>query len=132
MNTDRITAINLLRPRAVLNPLMGLDILAAYVASRANLSVSDVSHALEELHNAVIFFCSMGHSVKLDGLGIYSPAVELDGSKTINYRIDRMLVKEFSVSPFTARIENAENIGKTPNELVTLWNETHPDVPVAP
>jgi hypothetical protein len=28
---------------------------------------------------------------------------------------------------FTGRIANRENIGKTSNELVTMWNEEFPD-----
>ena len=37
------------------------------------------------------------------------------------------------ISPFALPvIENGENIGKTPDELVELWNELHPDAPVAP
>jgi hypothetical protein len=130
--TTRISAINVLRPRTRTSAMVDLKMLANYVATRANLSVSDVSHALEELHNAVLFFCALGHSVKLDGLGVYRPDLELDGEKTIHYRMDQALIKQINVMPFAAKIDNGENIGKTPDELVALWNELHPDAPVAP
>ncbi|MBE2241027.1 MAG: hypothetical protein IAE81_24790 [Caldilineaceae bacterium] len=132
MTTKRITAINMLRPRTLTSTMVDMKTLASYVATRANMSVSDVSHALEELHNAVLFFCALGHSVKLEGLGVYRPDVELDGTKTIHYRIDRDLIKNINIGTFAAKIENAENMGKTPDELVTLWNEIHPEEPVAP
>ena len=132
MTTKRITAINMLRPRTLTSTMVDMKTLASYVATRANMSVSDVSHALEELHNAVLFFCALGHSVKLEGLGVYRPDVELDGTKTIHYRIDRDLIKNINIGTFAAKVENAENMGKTPDELVTLWNEIHPEEPVAP
>ena len=31
---------------------------------------------------------------------------------------------------FRGRIINAENIGKSSDELVAMWNEAHPDDPV--
>lgn len=130
--TSRIAAINSLRPRARTSTLVDLKMLANYVATRANLSPSDVSHALEELHNAVIFFCALGHSVKLDGLGIYRPDLELDGTKTVHFRLDQELIKTLNVVPFAAVIENGENVGKTPDDLVAMWNEFHPEAPVAP
>lgn len=128
--TTRISAINILRPRARTASLVDVKTLANYVATRSNLSVSDVRHALEELHNAVLFFCALGHSVKLEGLGVYRPDVELDGRKTIHYRMDQHLLTGINVVPFSARIENGENVGKTADELVALWHELHPDTPV--
>ena len=62
----------------------------------------DVSHALEELHDAGSFFCSLGHSVKLDGLDIYRPNFDLNSDKAIHYRMDRALFKEINIVPFTA------------------------------
>ena len=44
--TKRICAINMLRPHVKIMPMVESDTLAQYVADRANLSVSDVSHAL--------------------------------------------------------------------------------------
>lgn len=132
MSTNRITAINMLRPRARTSVMVDLKVLSAYVATRANMSVSDVSHALEELHNAVVFFCALGHSVKLEGLGVFRPDLELDGRKTIHYRMDRELLKNINRTPFVAQIDNSENIGKSPEELVELWDELHPDAPVTP
>ena len=46
--------------------------------------------------------------------------------------MDQALIKQINIVPFAARIENGENVGKTPDELVGLWNELHPDAPVAP
>jgi hypothetical protein len=122
----------MLRPRARTSVMVDLKVLSAYVATRANMSVSDVSHALEELHNAVVFFCALGHSVKLEGLGVFRPDLELDGTKTIHYRMDRELLKNINRTPFVAQIDNSENIGKSPEELVELWDELHPDAPVTP
>jgi len=122
----------MLRPRARTFVMVDMKVLSAYVATRANMSVSDVSHALEELHNAVVFFCALGHSVKLEGLGVFRPDLELDGRKTIHYRMDRELLKNINRTPFVAQIDNSENIGKSPEELVELWDELHPDAPVTP
>ncbi len=128
--TKRICAINMLRPHVRTMPMVNSDTLAQYVADRANLSVSDVAHALRELHFAVLWFCALGHSVKLEGLGVYRPDVELDGLRTIHYRIDRGLIKGINLGAFHGVIENSASIGRTPDELVTLWDESHPTDPV--
>lgn len=130
--TTRIRAINALRPRVSVLPIVDPQTLEEYIAQRANLSAADVGHALRELHFAILWFCLIGHSVKLEGLGIYSPAIELDGTKTVNFRLDRELLRQMSIGHFMGIIENAENIGKSPDDLVTLWNEVHPESPVAP
>ena len=130
--TNKIRAINALRPRISVLPMIDTRTLEAYVAQRANMSVADVSHALRELHFAILWFCQIGHSVKLDGLGVYTPAIELDGTKTMNYRIDRELLRQMSIGHFMGRIENPENIGKNPDELAALWDQLHPDEPVEP
>ncbi len=124
--TKRICAINMLRPHVKISRMVDSGTLAKYVAHRANLSPSDVDHALRELHYAVVWFCAMGHSVKLDGIGVFRPDVELSGERTIHYRIDRDLIKEINVENFLGVVENSASIGKTPDELVTLWNESHP------
>ncbi len=130
--TNKIRAINALRPRISVLPMIDTRTLEAYVAQRANMSVADVSHALRELHFAILWFCQIGHSVKLDGLGVYTPAIDLDGTKTMNYRIDRELLRQMSIGHFMGRIENPENIGKNADELAALWDQLHPDEPVEP
>ena len=54
--------------------------------------------------------------------------IALDGTFSISFRADNALNYGINVpGTFTGRIANRENIGKTSNELVTMWNEEFPD-----
>lgn len=85
-----------------------------------------------ELREVVRHYTMVGHGVRLDGLGIYSPGVELDGSIIMHHRTDRYLIKELNKEgAFRGTIVNRENIGKTSVDLLELWNEVHPEDPVS-
>ena len=51
----------------------------------------------------------------------------LDGTLDIQYRADTLLTNGLNVpGTFIGRIINRENIGKTANELVAMWNADNP------
>lgn len=67
------------------------------------------------------FYLIEGRSVYLDDLGGFYPEIRLDGSFVIHFRSDPDLV-DYVRSNFQGVIENAENIGKSLNDLIALWN----------
>ena len=129
----RIKAIGTYRPRIALQKRAGMDQLVHFISRSTGLNESGVRHVLLELRDAVVFFNQQGQSVKLDGLGTYFPAVGLDGSFTVGHRPDGFLKTRLNVPhSFYGTILNGENIGKTSDELVAMWNEEHPDDPITP
>jgi len=128
----RIAAIGAYRPRIDLGNTVQNDELVRYIADRTNLNSSMVALVIGQLSDAVIFFNAAGRGVKLAGLGTYLPGVDLDGTFSVQYRLDRAIKNGLNASDiFTGTIIHRENIGKTPDELVALWNTDHPEDPVA-
>jgi hypothetical protein len=130
MNTN-IKAIGALRPRVVLGRTVQKKDLVRFIARSTGLNLGDIAQVLAELHDAVIFYNLDGRSVKLDGLGTYYPQIKLDGTFSVGHRPDVELKKELNYpGNFKGEIVNRENIGKTYEELVSLYNEINPDEPV--
>ncbi len=127
----RVKAINACRPKIVLGKTVQKDELVRYLAGRTGLNEGAVDYVLRELRDAVIFYGQSGRGVKIEGLGTYLPNIDLDGAVDIDYRQSPALKNGLNTpGAFTGQIENKANIGKTADELVALWNATHPEDPV--
>lgn len=126
----RVKAINACRPKIVLGKTVQKDELVRYLAGRTGLNEGAVDYVLRELRDAVIFYGQSGRGVKIEGLGTYLPNLDLDGAVDIDYRQSPALKNGLNTpGAFTGQIENKANIGKTADELVALWNATHPEDP---
>ena len=125
--THRIKAIQAGRPRIRPARTVQTDELVAYIAQHTGYNAGDILHMLAEFHDAVVHFNRYGSGVKLEGLGIYMPNIRLDGTLDIQHRLDHRLKRDLNRGTFSGEIVNRENIGKTADELVALWNEAHPD-----
>jgi hypothetical protein len=91
----------------------------------------NVAHMMKELREKIIFYCSSGRAVKVEGLGIWTPTIGLDGKLNIHYRPDPSFIFRLNMpGMFTGKILNREYIGKTSDELVAKWNEDYPEDPV--
>ena len=129
---SKIKAINAYRPRIELGKRAGMDDLVDFIARSTGLNESGVRQVLLELRDAVLFFNRRGQPVKLEGLGTYTPSIDLDGVLGVGHRADVDLKNGLNVAgEFKADILNRENIGKTSDELAAMWNAEHPDDPVA-
>ncbi len=72
-----------------------------------------------------------GQAVKIEGLGTFTPTIRVDGRLDSVFRPDpEMLQKLNDPTKLYAKILNKSNIGKSADELVSLWNAEHPDNPV--
>jgi hypothetical protein len=72
-----------------------------------------------------------GQPVKLEGLGAYTPKIDLAGALGVGHRADTALKKGVNApGKLQAEIENRENIGQSSDDLLALWNADHPDDPV--
>ena len=60
-------------------------------------------------------------------MGTWSANISLDGSFDLQYRADTAPTNELNVpGTFAGTIRNRENIGKTADELIALWNTNNP------
>lgn len=129
---SRIKAIGAYRPKIQRGRTVKKQELIRYLAARTSLSEGQIDLAIKELRDAVIFFNQAGRGVRIEGLGTYSPKIDLEGTFGVQHRLDNRIKKGLNApDTFTGQIVNRENIGKTSDELVALWNEEHPDDPVA-
>lgn len=129
---NKIQAVNSYRPRLKLGRRAEKDELVAFIARSTGLNESGVSQVLLEMRDAVIFFNQQGRAVRLEGLGTYSPSIDLEGTIKVSHRADMALKNALNAQgSFQGDIVNRENIGKTSDDLVAMWNADHPDDPVS-
>ncbi len=127
----RIEAITAYRPRLELGDPATEQRYMELVTQRTTLSLGVVKNVQESEVEALIGLLLDGRPVHT-GTTIYTPNLDLDGSLEIKVRVDRRILQELNMpGRFRGRIANAENIGKTSDDLVALWNAAHPDNPVA-
>lgn len=128
MPTSRMKVYSTLGPRIEYGNMVELDGLVEYLSGRTTLHESIVRHVVLELREGLRFFNVEGRSVRIEGLGIFKPTIDLAGVITLNYRPDRALVDDINLR-FRGNIINRQNIGKSSDELVDLWNEFFPEAP---
>ena len=129
--TSRIKAIKAHCPRIVLGKRVGTEQLVEFIARSTGLNESGVKQVLLELRDAVVFFNLRGQPVKPEGLGTYTPTINLDGTLRVGHRADQNIKNRLNgPGAFKGQIENGHHIGKTGDDLVALWNTEHPDDPV--
>ncbi len=128
----QIQAINAYRPQIVLGQRTGMEELVDFIARSTGLNESSIRQVLLELRDATLFFNLRGQAVQLEGLGTYTPSIEVDGTIGVGYRADMYLKNRLNApGAFKGELQNRENIGKTTAELAAKWNADHPDDLVA-
>lgn len=124
----KIKAINAYRPRLELGNTVQKPELVRTLSRATGLVEGTIDQSNMELRDTIISFNRMGRAVKVDGLGTFSPSIELDGTLSINFRPDPALNHGINQpGTFTGSIINSEYIGLTSEELVNKWNAEHPD-----
>ncbi len=128
----QIQAVGAYRPQVSLGKRAEMNDIVDFIARSTGLNESSIRQVLLELRDATVFFGARGQTVQLEGLGTYTPSVDLDGTINMGYRAD-VYVKNHLNAPgaFKGEIANRESIGKTAADLVARWNAEHPNDPVA-
>lgn len=104
---------------------------SSFISGRTGLSRGIITMVLYEIKDALVFFHLSGRSVKLEGLGCYTPKINLKGKIDITNRIPPEFKAELNVAhAFKGEIINRDMIGKTVGEIIARWNKDHPDDPV--
>lgn len=124
----KIKAINAYRPRIDLGITVQKPALIRAVSRATSLVEGTVDMAIKETRDQIIEICRSGRSVKVEGLGTFSPSIDLEGSLAIAFRPDPAFAYGLNKNGnFEGAIINREHIGKTSDELVALWNTEHPE-----
>jgi hypothetical protein len=127
----RIKAVNAFRPRIEQGNTVQKPELIRAVSRATGIVEGTLDQSIKELRDQIIEFNRAGRAVKVDGLGTFSPSIDLAGNLSISFRPDPAFANGLNVPGiFTGTVINRENIGKTSEELVIKWNEAYPEDPV--
>ena len=123
---SRIKAIHAYCPRIELSKPTSPERFMELITQRTTLSSGVVKNVQESEIEALIGLLLDGQPVHT-GTAIYTPSIGLDGNFEINVRVDARILQAINApKAFRGNLINAENVGKTGNELVELWNKEHP------
>ena len=124
----RMKAVSMLRPRLKLGKSTQIDALAGYIEGRTGINKGNVYNVLFELQETIIHHNRKGLPVKFPGLGIFTPAITLDGTINTKFRQHSELRRRMDERKlYQAEIMLYDNIGKSVDELITIWNTENPD-----
>ncbi|MGD9100669.1 MAG: hypothetical protein PVF45_09335, partial [Anaerolineae bacterium] len=114
-------------PRIVQAKAANVKHYLALITQRTTLSSGVVKNVQESEVDTLIDLLLDGRPVHT-GVAIYTLDIGLDGTYRVSVKVDKRITVAVNVKDaFRGTIANAENIGKTSDELVEMWNEDHPD-----
>jgi len=126
-----IQAVSAYSPRVERTHTVQTREIAEYVSARTSLNRGEIENVLTELNEAIVFFAKQGSAVKLGGVGIFSPAIKLDGSLKVGFRLNVRINDALNIpGVFSGTVRNRDNAGMSIEELKAMWNEEHPDDPI--
>ncbi len=125
----RIQMWRKLGPRlAPATPVESEEVIEELVAN-TNQTRGSVLGVLSELDAVIEKALKAGRRVKLPNGMILIPMGKRDGSIVIRASFGKPMIGRINVEK-RAKWINADNIGKTEDEMVILWNELYPDDPI--
>ena len=111
-------------------PMIDDEIIENIVAA-TNQSRGSVLAVLSELDVQLESGLKAGRVVHLPNRTHYRPIGKKEGTIDIQVRVNPISDKNVNMS-FRGKWRNAANIGKSEAEIIDLWNEAHPEDPIAP
>jgi hypothetical protein len=117
-----IKMINEYRPRIEQGITVQKPELVRALSRSTGLVEGTIDQCMKELRDHIIEFNRTGRAVKVEGLGTFSPSIDLAGEITISFRADPAFAHGLNIPGiFTGKIINRENIGKSSTELVEKY-----------
>ena len=118
-----------LRPKlAPATPIEAEEVIEQLIAATSQTRGSILA-VLSELDEVILQGLLSGRIVKLPNGTHYRPSGKKDGSIKVLVRLNPRLSKLIDVLDRAEWI-NAENIDKSEDEMILLWNAAHPDDPI--
>ena len=97
------------------------------ITQRTTLSEGVVKNVQSSEVETLVAMLKRGQPVH-SGVAIFTPTVDAQGKLSVTVRVDRRIISRINIpGAFKGEFTNGENIGKSTQELVDLWNEAHPD-----
>jgi len=128
---DMIKVYQAYSPKIKIQGMLEIEKIVEYISGRTNLNSGTIRMVFDELQESLVHFSSLGHSIRLEGIGSFSPTLNKKGDFGMNYRPDKNLLKKLA-DEFDSKIRNDDMLGKTPEQFIDRWNTEHPDDPVKP
>ncbi len=127
----RISAVGTYCPRIDAGELVTTEELSEYIARGTALNPGEIYNVLHELQDAILFFAARGSPIRIEKIGIFRPRISIDGTFRISFRLAVDIRRGLNAAGmFTGTIVNKENIGKTIDDLIDMWNADHLDDPI--
>lgn len=117
-------------PRLERTAPLGAGEMIKNIVNATNQSRGSVLAVLAELDVQIETALQAGRIVKLPNGTHYMPTAKSDGTVIIDVRVNPELVRNVNAD-FHGKWKNAEHIGKSEAEILDLWNQAHPEDPVA-
>jgi hypothetical protein len=124
---ELLNAVQAYSPRIKSGLTVNMTELVRYIAGRTGFNRGTILNVLLELQDAIIFFNKAARPVKMEGLGIFSPGIDKNGSLRLNHRTDKEITAELNAKgEFKGIIKNKDMIGKSIDDFIERWNTEHP------
>ncbi len=96
------------------------------ITAATSQSRGSVKAILDELDTQIEILLKEGHIVRLPNGTHFKPVGHKDGTIEVTVRVNPRIVTNINAH-FRGQWLNVENIGKTEQEIIALWNTAHPD-----
>jgi hypothetical protein len=116
-------------PRIALGDTMAPVDILENIVNATNQSKGSVLAVLCELDVQITAGLKAGRLVRLPNGMRFEPIGKKNGHVKISASVSRELSNTVN-SRFRGKWVNAENIGKSEEEMIEYWNELHPDDPI--
>ena len=127
---QRIQAFSTYGPRIDLMEAADEKRFMELITQRTTLSSGVVKNVQESENETLIGLLKEGRPVH-SGIAIYTPSINLDGESDVSVKIDKRITSALNADgAFSGKVIRADNIGKTSEEIIALWNADHPEDPI--
>ena len=97
------------------------------ITQRTTLSAGVVKNVQESEVETLIGLLKEGRSVRT-GIAIFRPTIDAEGNLSVSVRVDKRITAALNVpGAFTGKVENNDNVGKSTQEIVDIWNAANPE-----
>jgi hypothetical protein len=97
------------------------------ITQRTTLSPGVVKNVQESEVETLIGLLLEGRPVHT-GIAIFIPSIDLEGRIDVSVRVDKRILSALNADgAFSGKLIRGENVGKTSEELIALWNADHPN-----
>ncbi len=125
----RLPVVNQLRPRILGQGIIDLHEISRRVSKNTTFNPAEIFSVLEQFTDEANTAIQAGEIVKIDGLVKIKASMKVGGEVDMTLSGDRSAIAGLNdLTLWTAaRVANHDNLTRTSDELVLLWNEEHPD-----